>query len=122
MSAYDGGIDENAAALVVASHGKGEEGALLAALEAGIPYVGLVASRKRGAAVVSSLPVGEDLKHRVHTPAGLDIGAGTAEEVALSILAEIVAGQPRVPRRQSGGCRGVLRDRSDLRHAGTRIG
>ncbi len=34
----------------------------------------------------------------MHTPAGLDIGAGTAEEVALSILAEIVAGQPRAAR------------------------
>ena len=85
----------DAAAVVVASHGKGEETALVAALEAGVPYVGLVASRKRGAAVVASLPVGPDLQSRVRSPAGLDIGAATAEEVALSILAEIVAGQPR---------------------------
>lgn len=98
MTAYDGQIADDAAAVVVASHGKGEESPLVAALEAGVPYVGLVASRKRGAVVVAALPVPDDLKARVHTPAGLDIGAATSEEVALSILAEIVAGQPRRAR------------------------
>jgi xanthine dehydrogenase accessory factor len=91
-------VEPDAAAVVVASHGRGEEGALVAALEAGVPYVGLVASRKRGSAVVAALPVSSDLKARVHTPAGLDIGASTAEEVALSILAEIVASHPRQVR------------------------
>ena len=63
-----------------------------------MPYVGLVASRKRGRAVVDSLAVSDDRKAKVHTPAGLDIGATTAEEVALSILAEIVASHPRAAR------------------------
>ena len=98
MTPYEGRLDADAAALVVASHGRGEEDALLAALEAGIPYVGLVASRRRGSGVVARLPVADALKARVRTPAGLDIGAGTAEEVALSILAEIVSGQPRLAR------------------------
>jgi xanthine dehydrogenase accessory factor len=98
MAPWEGRVEADAAALVVASHGRDEEAPILAALEAGVPYVGLVASRKRGAAVVAALPVSDSLKERVHTPAGLDIGAATAEEVALSILAEIVAGQPRVPR------------------------
>lgn len=98
MSAYEGEVGVDAAALVVASHGQGEEEALVAALEAGVPYVGLVASRKRGSAVVNSLAVSDDLKAKVHTPAGLDIGATTAEEVALSILAGIVASQPRTAR------------------------
>ncbi|HET9507807.1 MAG TPA: XdhC family protein [Gaiellaceae bacterium] len=79
------------AALVVASHGRDEEPALTAALEQGVPYVGLVASRKRGAAVVETLEAAD----RVHTPAGLDIGARTPEEIALSILAEIVATRRR---------------------------
>jgi xanthine dehydrogenase accessory factor len=57
--------------------------------------VGLVASRRRGLAVMDALPVDEELKARVHTPAGLEIGARTPEEVALSILAEIVAVRPR---------------------------
>ena len=98
MEPWAGRVEADAAALVVASHGKDEDGPLVAALEAGVPYVGLVASRKRGAAVIAALPVTDSLKGRVHSPAGLDIGAATAEEVALSILAEIVAGQPRQAR------------------------
>jgi xanthine dehydrogenase accessory factor len=80
-------------AVVVASHGRGEEEALERALLAGVPYVGLVASRRRGAAVLDELRgrlSGADVA-RIRTPAGLDIGARTAEEIALSILAEIVS-------------------------------
>ncbi len=84
-------LPDGTAALVVASHGRDEESILSAALRAGIPYVGLVASRKRGPAVVESLPVDDALRASVHTPAGLDIGARSAPEVALSILAEIVS-------------------------------
>jgi xanthine dehydrogenase accessory factor len=83
------------AAVVVASHGRDEEQALSAALEAHVGYVGLVASRKRGAAVLAALDVPEADRARVHTPAGLDIGARTPEEVALSILAELVATRRR---------------------------
>jgi xanthine dehydrogenase accessory factor len=83
------------AALIVASHGRDEEDALATALDVGVPYVGLVASRKRGAAVVDALEVSDDDKARVHTPAGLDIGARTPEEIALSILAEVVATRRR---------------------------
>lgn len=86
------------AAVVSASHGRDEEEVLTAALRAGVEYVGLVASRKRGEAVVASLDVDDAARARVHTPAGLDIGARAPEEVALSILAEIVAER----RRRSG--------------------
>jgi xanthine dehydrogenase accessory factor len=88
-------------ALVVASHGRAEEDALAAALEAGVPYVGLVASRRRGAAVVETLRahgVPEDRLSRMRTPAGLNIGAVTPEEIALSILAEIVAARRESPQ------------------------
>ena len=78
------------AAVVVASHGRDEEPALEAALEAGVAYVGLVASRKRGAAVLAGLDVPDHDRARVHTPAGLDIGARTPQEIALSILAQLV--------------------------------
>jgi xanthine dehydrogenase accessory factor len=91
-----GQLPPDTAAVVVASHGASDEGeVLVAALNAGVPYVGLVASRRRGRAVMDALSIDEDLKARVHTPAGLDIGARTPEEVALSILAEIVAVRPR---------------------------
>lgn len=88
-----------AAAVVCASHGRDEEEVLTRALEAGVAYVGLVASRKRGESVVASLAVDEAQRARVHTPAGLDIGARTPEEVALSILTEIVAERRRTSGR-----------------------
>ncbi len=78
-----------ATAVVVASHGRGEEPALEAALAAGVPYVGLVASRARAAGVLGSLAAPD--ADRVHSPAGLDLGCRTAAEIALSILAEVVA-------------------------------
>jgi xanthine dehydrogenase accessory factor len=78
------------AALIVASHGKAEEGALEAALNAGVPYVALVASGTRGAAVLDSLDVDDALRSRVFTPAGLQLGARTPGEIALSILAQLV--------------------------------
>ncbi|MEA2316193.1 MAG: xanthine dehydrogenase accessory factor [Solirubrobacteraceae bacterium] len=76
--------------LVVASHGRDEEQVLERALRAHVPYVGLVASRRRGAAVLAALDVTDDERARVRTPAGLDIGAYTAEEIAVSILAELI--------------------------------
>jgi xanthine dehydrogenase accessory factor len=81
-------------ALVVAAHGRDELLALRRALEAGLPYVGLVASRVRGSAVVGELHdegVAEERLATLETPAGLDIGARTPEEIALSILARLVA-------------------------------
>lgn len=88
------GSFDDAWAVVVASHGRGEEEIVQEALRAGVPYVGLVASRKRGAAVTESLGLDEDQRARLHTPAGLDIGAVTAEEVALSIFTQIIALRP----------------------------
>jgi xanthine dehydrogenase accessory factor len=82
-------IHPDTAAVVVASHGRDEEPVLAAALLAGVRYVGLVASRRRGAAVLAGIA------ERVRTPAGLDIGARAPAEVALSIYAEIVASRPR---------------------------
>jgi xanthine dehydrogenase accessory factor len=78
------------AAVIVASHGSGEEPTLEAALRAGVPYVALVASRVRGAAVLASLDVDEQQRARVHSPAGLLLGGHTPAEVALSIMAELV--------------------------------
>ena len=89
-------MPNDVSAVVVASHGRGEEAALTMALDAGVRYVGLVASRKRGEAVLASLGMSERHTKQIHTPAGLDIGAQTPEEIALSILAEIVALRPRL--------------------------
>jgi len=52
-----------------------------------VPYVALVASRKRGDAVLAEAGVARE---QVHSPAGLDIGAKTPADVAISILAELI--------------------------------
>lgn len=80
-----------AAAVVVASHGSGEEEVLAEALRGGVPYVALVASRKRGEAVREALDLAPELAAELDTPAGLDIGARTPPEIAISILAQAVA-------------------------------
>jgi xanthine dehydrogenase accessory factor len=95
--AVEGGSPEPSAgdlALVVASHGRDELHILRRGLETGTPYVALVASRKRGAGVLADLRadgVPEEHLERIDVPAGIDIGAQTPAEVALSILASITA-------------------------------
>ena len=97
LVAVDGGTPEPSAgdlALVVAAHGRDELHTLRRALEAGVPYVGLVASHKRGAGVLDDLRadgVSEAHLQSIDVPAGLDIGARSPAEIALSILAQIVA-------------------------------
>jgi xanthine dehydrogenase accessory factor len=106
MVAFDGAALDGAVAVVTATHGGPDEEAVLhAALAAGVPYIGLVASRARGEAVVAGLGVDAASAARIRTPAGLDIGPCTPEEVALAILAELVSSRPRVPG-QSRAARG----------------
>ena len=92
---HSGSLPDDVAAVVVASHGRDEADLLRAAVAAQVPYIGLVASPKRGSAVVASLDLEDQPVSAIHTPAGLDIGARTPEEIALSILADIVARRPR---------------------------
>lgn len=77
-------------AVVVAGLGRDEEAAIRAALDARVGYLALVASRKRGAVVLDGMGLTDEERARVHTPAGIDIGARTPPEIALSILAEVV--------------------------------
>ena len=89
-------------AVVAAGHGRDELPVLKAALDAGVPYVGLVASRRRGQGVLGELRsdgVSQEQLDRIDTPAGFDIGARTPEEIALSILARIVQVR-RTPKQQ----------------------
>ncbi|MDQ1424229.1 MAG: xanthine dehydrogenase accessory factor [Acidimicrobiaceae bacterium] len=112
--AFTGEVPVDVSAMVVASHGRDEEAVLAAALRADVPYVGLVASRKRGDAVLAALDEDAATKSRVHTPAGLDLGARSPEEVAVSILAEIVAERPRPTGRP-------VADDSDASAAGAAV-
>jgi xanthine dehydrogenase accessory factor len=97
-------------AVVVAGHGRDEYDAIRRGLEAGVPYVGLVASHKRGAAVLQDLRddgVPDGLLELVDFPAGVNIGAREPGEIALSILATVVTVRRQerveVPKPQSGG-------------------
>lgn len=78
-------------ALLLASHGPGEAESIRAALAAQVPYIGIVASRKRSAALFDEMGLDEEQRARIHAPAGRWIGARTAPEIALSILADVVA-------------------------------
>jgi len=80
--------------VVVASRGKFDEEAVEQALHSNSTYVALVAGKRRTQEIHRSLQArGEPSENllRVRAPAGLDIGAVTPEEIALSIMAEIVS-------------------------------
>jgi xanthine dehydrogenase accessory factor len=79
-----------ATAVVVAGLGTGEQESIRAALDAGVGFIAFVASRKRGGAVLDEMGLTEGERARVHTPAGVDIGARTPQEIALSIVGEVV--------------------------------
>jgi xanthine dehydrogenase accessory factor len=93
--------------IVIATQGKGDEAALTAALAASARYVAFVGSHKKAAALRVALGAkGVDPARlsAFQCPAGLDIAAVTPEEIALSILAEIIAvrrrgqrGRPPIP-------------------------
>jgi xanthine dehydrogenase accessory factor len=82
---------DQATAVIVASHGRDESESIRTALDAGVGYIALVASRKRGQALLDELELTADERARISTPAGIEIGALTAPEVAVSILAEVIA-------------------------------
>ena len=96
-AAADGVELTGASAVIVAAHGNGEESVIAEALCAGVGYVALVASPKRGSAVRAELDVPAELAAQLHTPAGLNIGARTPAEIAISILAEMVECQHADP-------------------------
>jgi xanthine dehydrogenase accessory factor len=87
--------------IVISTQGKGDEPALLAALAVDADYIAFVGSRKKAEALKATLAsrgVSEERLAKLKAPAGLDLGAITPEEIAISILAEIVA----VQRRKDG--------------------
>lgn len=88
-------VDEMAMRYVVVStQGRGDEAALLAALAVDAAYVAFVGSRKKADALKAALAkrgVAAERLARLKAPAGLDLGAITPDEIAISILAEIVA-------------------------------
>jgi len=98
-----GAIDARAA-VVIATQGHGDEDALEAAARAAPDYLGLVASRRRGDAVLGYLAdrgVPQEVLDRVRVPAGLDLGHTSHREIAVAVLAELV--QLRAAGELGGG-------------------
>jgi xanthine dehydrogenase accessory factor len=86
--------DAGARYVVVSTQGRGDEAALLAALAVDADYVAFVGSRKEVEALKATLAkrgVAAERLAKLKAPAGLDLGAITPDEIAISIVAEIVA-------------------------------
>lgn len=95
------GVDPlHADAVVVATMGTRDEEALTEALAGSAGYVALVASSRRAGVVLEALRaagVGESDLARVRSPAGLDLGPCTQQEIAVAVLAELVAWRHAAP-------------------------
>ncbi|NOR82680.1 MAG: xanthine dehydrogenase, partial [Ardenticatenales bacterium] len=88
------GIDGRSAIAILTHDPKIDDPALAAALNTGAFYVGAIGSRSTHAQRLERLErlgmTAEQLE-RVHSPIGLDVGGRSPEEMALSILAEVIA-------------------------------
>ncbi len=87
-------LPSNAYAVVVTRGHKHDIDALRALAPANLRYVGLIGSRAKVKRIYDALRlegISPETLTRVHAPIGLDIGAITPQEIAVSILAELIA-------------------------------
>jgi xanthine dehydrogenase accessory factor len=107
-------IDENTYVVCVTRGHKHDEISLKAVVDSRAAYVGMIGSKRRVAAVLQHLiEEGADAEAigRVHTPIGLDIGAETPEEIAVSIMGEVIMtrrGGTAAPMREAVKWRRVI--------------
>ena len=88
------GLDRSAYLAVLTHDPKIDDKALVTALPANIPYVGVLSSgrtHRQRVARLREAGLSDDLIARIRTPIGIDIGARTPEEIAVCILAEVIA-------------------------------
>lgn len=108
-------LDERTAAVVMTHNFRGDQGFLQALLPSPVAYLGLLGPRSRAERILreieeSGISIDPERRPRLHSPAGLDIGADGPEEIAVSIIAEILA-------TRAGRDGQPLRDRSESVHA-----
>jgi xanthine dehydrogenase accessory factor len=87
-------IDENSYIVILTYAGESDELALRKVINSKAAYIGMIASRSKAKTVLAKMrrdKVPEELLGRVITPIGLDIGAETPMEIAVSTMAQIVA-------------------------------
>lgn len=97
---------DRATAVVVATQGHYDDLALVEALATDAGYIGLIASQKRADAVLDSLRsrgVDDDNRARVQAPAGLDLGRVNNAEIAIAVMADLVARRARGELRAVAG-------------------
>ena len=88
------GLDRSSYLAVLTHDPKIDDKALITALPANIPYIGVLSSgrtHKQRVARLKEAGLGDELIAQIRTPIGIDIGASTPEEIAVCILAEIIA-------------------------------
>ncbi len=86
-------IDETTYIVVVTRGHKHDEAAVRAVLQSDAAYIGMIGSRRRAGAVMKLIRdsgVPDEALAKVRTPIGLDIGAETPEEIAVSIVGELL--------------------------------
>ena len=95
-------LDPYTAIALLTHDPKIDDQALVAALRADCFYIGALGSRKthgRRLERMREVGFGDDDLTRIHAPIGLDIGAVTPAEIAVSVLGEIIAARRRKPKR-----------------------
>jgi xanthine dehydrogenase accessory factor len=94
-------VDENSYIIILTYAGESDELALRKLINSKAAYIGMISSRSKAKAILAKLQrdqVPEELLARVTTPIGLDIGAETPAEIAVSTMAQII-----MLRRNAGG-------------------
>ena len=102
------GLDRSTYLAVLTHDPKIDDPALITALPANIPYVGVLSSgrtHRQRVARLKEAGLSDELIAQIRTPIGIDIGASTPEEIAVCILAEIIAVRNGATLDQAGPAR-----------------
>ena len=99
------GLDRSTYLAVLTHDPKIDDKALITALPANIPYVGVLSSgrtHRQRVARLKDAGLSDELIARIRTPIGIEIGASSPEEIAVCILAEIIAVRNGASREPAG--------------------
>lgn len=103
-------IDENTSIVIATHHHKFDEPALKAVIHSPARYIGILSNRRKAASYFDNLRaqgIPDNLLNRVYTPIGLDLGGKKTPEIAVAVMAEILA----VKYGRSGGfCRDIIKE------------
>lgn len=99
----DIGTDEDSYIIIVTRGHRGDLKVLRQALRRPFAYLGMIGSRRKNGLLYDALKqegVTDEQLEQVHAPIGLEIGSETPEEIAISIVAEIISERARKNRGQ----------------------